>query len=169
MSCRGLAGHKCLLCSHYHLRSNGRKYFSRLAPIGPQIAKKSRSYFHEAVFWRQTYVVDICGGRICGLQCLAIASQQGGGWGQMGISQLRYRYHSCAEWNCDIPIRPQPLHKTGDCNIDIAAAISPFVPNYPHAVTQSPSTASHIFCHCKYPPRKFGTKIRLHGSRSVIF
>ena len=62
--------------------------FSRLAPIGPQIAKQSRSYFHGAVFWRQTYVVDICGGRICGLQCLAIASQHGGGWGWMVISQF---------------------------------------------------------------------------------
>ena len=100
--------------------------FSRLAPIGPPIAKQSRSYFHGAVFWRQTYVVDICGGRICGLQCLAIASQHGGGWGRMGMSQLRYRYRSPPFWgwmgisqfhsaqlryryrSCDIPIRPQP-------------------------------------------------------------
>ena len=94
MSCLGLAGRECLSRSRYRLHSNGGKYFSRLAPIGPQIAKKSRSYFHEAVFWRQTYVVDICGGRICGLQCLVIASQHGGGWGRMGISQLRYRYCS---------------------------------------------------------------------------
>ena len=66
--------------------------FSQLAPIGPQIAKQSRSYFLGAVLWRQTYMVDICSGRICGLQCLAIASQHGGGSGRIGILQLRYRY-----------------------------------------------------------------------------
>ena len=80
--------------------------FSRLAPIGPQIAKQSRSYFLGAVLWRQTYVVDICSGRIRGLQSLVIASQHGGGWGWMGIpqfhfAQLRYRYRSC---NTDIAV-----------------------------------------------------------------
>ena len=64
--------------------------FSQLAPIGPVIAKKSRSDFHGAIFWHQTYVVDICGSRIYGLQCLAIVWQHGGGWGWMGILQLQY-------------------------------------------------------------------------------
>ena len=97
---------------------------SQPAPIGLQIAKQSRSYFHGAVFWYQTYVVDICGGRICGLQCLAIASQHGGGWGRMGISQLRYRYCSppfCVRVGDGWGYRSSILR---NCDIGIAAAIS---------------------------------------------
>ena len=98
--------------------------FSRLAPVRLQNAKQSRSYFHGAVFWRQTYVVDICGGRICGLQCLAIASQHGGGWGRMGISQLRYRYRSpllCVRVGDGWGYRSSILR---NCNIGITAVIS---------------------------------------------
>ena len=87
---------------------------------------------------------------------------------------LQYRYCSCdtditvAQNGTSIsPSIPNP-NTNGDCDIDIAAAICPSVPNHPHGATQSPNTASYTFCHLKYPPHKFGAKIQLCGSRSVI-
>ena len=143
---------------HGHVIISGNT-FSRLAPIGLQIAKQSRSYFLRAVLWRQTYVVDICGGRICGLQCLAIALQHGGGWGRMGISQLRYQYCSppfCARVGDGWEYRSSVLR---NCDIGIAAAIpiSQFRVLCVYAVR---AISKLLPLACRYDRRRAAVKLR---------